>query len=582
MRRTSIRFRLMMIMIGLATLPVITVTLIATHNTKVSVKNELIRANVSRMQWADQYLDELIQQVDSMFYTLQINDRLMAAVGDIDNASLKTQLGNQRTIQSTLTSAFYANSRKIDGLTLYIHSDRKAFSVDYATSGSLSTVNPMSDPWKRILGQPVNMYFKQSGTGIYAIHSINRFPDKKLLGAFSAKIEKEAWREVGSILQSEKQSLVYVINDEGEILPGSTMEEEPSELKSILAGIPTVDLDIKQMETSKYHIFIKRVGDGQLTLIKLIPLELMNESAKPTITAGFLTAGIFVIISLLLSIFVSLRISKPIVSLARTMSKVQIQNFKEKIVDGKDEIGLLQQCYNSMMQRIKELIEQEYQKEIELKNVQLLALQAQINPHFLNNTLHLIGGMALSNNVPEIYKITRVIAQLLRYSIRMDNSLVTLRDELEHMENYIFIQQRRFEDRCDINVDRDEEMLGTKLPRFILQPIVENAFEHGLQSKTGAWKLHIRMRRLRGKGIIMIKDDGIGIEEDQLKQLREELRAGTAIQGSSENPEEKSKRTGIGLKNVNARLKLQFGQVYGTRIYSNANIGTLVVVVIPL
>lgn len=141
-----------------------------------------------------------------------------------------------------------------------------------------------------------------------------------------------------------------------------------------------------------YFFFMKTVADGQLTLVKAIPLTTVASSARPTIAAGFLTGGLFVIASILLSILFSLRITRPIVGLAMSMRKAHVSNFEQHSVQSRDEIGLLERGYNSMMERIRELIEVEYRQEIEVKNAQLLALQAQINPHFLNNTLQLIGG----------------------------------------------------------------------------------------------------------------------------------------------------------------------------------------------
>lgn len=211
-----------------------------------------------------------------------------------------------------------------------------------------------------------------------------------------------------------------------------------------------------------------------------------------------------------------------------------------------------------------------------------MALQAQINPHFLNNTLHLIGGMALSKNAPEIYRITRVIGELLRYSISTEGDMVPLKDELKHMQNYIFIQEHRFVGRCTVTVSMDETVLDSKLPKFTIQPIVENAFEHGLQQKEGAWKVEIRIKRIGNRIGIMVKDDGVGLAEERLRQVRAELQGGLAIKGDWTGPDGSRKRRGIGLRNVNARLKFQFGNGYGARIFSKPKAGTLVLLVLPV
>lgn len=580
----------MILMICLTTLPVMTLTWIATNNTKNSVEKEIISANNSRMMWANQYLSELIQQIDTLFYSLQINQQLMNSLSE-DSGDIGVQLKTKDYVRDALTSVFYANSRKIDDLTLYNHSDKKAFLTSYTNTGTKYSLDIQNGIWSRILGEPTKMYFKQSGGGINAVHGIYSFPDQILIGGISVRINAQVWKEVSNILKSEPESSIFVINDEGEMLSGSTEIDESSEILEQLKGINLKKSNLEFSKTDHYLYFSERVGEGQLTVVKVIPVKMVSESARATVTAGLWTGIVFAVLSVLLSIMMSLKISRPIVSLAKSMRTAHITDFQIKPVQSNDEIGLLEHGYNSMMQRIKELIENEYRKNIELKNAQLTALQAQINPHFLNNTLHLVGGMALAKNVPEIYKIARTIADLLRYSISEDGDMVLMEDEISHMKNYIFIQENRFTGRCTVDVHTDEAVLGNKLPKFTLQPVVENAFEHGLQHKEGKWKVDIRMKHIGKRIVVMVKDNGSGMDEEHLKQVRGELRSSpsgmqdrngiheTDINGSGTNV--RGKRHGIGLRNVNARLKLHFGDLYGARVFSKSGEGTVVVLTVP-
>ncbi len=588
MKRTSIRLRLMLLMICLTTLPVITVTWIATNNTRNSVEKEIINANNSRMLWANQYLDELIQQIDILFYTLQINELLITGLDDNENQDVGAQFKTQNHISNTLKTAFYANSRKIDLLTLYSHQSQKAFSVNFASSGMVSSLNISNGVWSRMLQTPINMYFKQSGNGIYALHGMNRFPDKKLLGGLSVRINRDVWEEVARILKSEPESSVFLLNDEGEMLSGSTETGNSQEIQEQIQELTAGNSELQFHSTKNYFYFIKKINDGALTVVKAVPSVTVAKSANATIRAGIVTGSLFAAASVLLSILVSLRISRPIVSLAKTMRNVHIHNFEIKSVQSHDEIGLLERGYNSMMQRIKELIEVEYQREIDVKNAQLSALQAQINPHFLNNTLHLIGGMALTKGAPEIYRITQVIGELLRYSISTDGDKVPLEDELKHMRNYLFIQENRFLGRCKIIIHTDDSVLEGRLPKFTLQPVLENAFEHGLQRKEGSWSVEVRVKRIGDDIAILIKDEGVGFAMGRLQQLRLELASGLppkveqSEQAEQSEPDKPRQRNGIGLKNVDARLKLHFGASYGLRIFSSPNRGTIVVIRVPV
>lgn len=586
MKRTSIRYRLMVLMICLTTLPVLTVTWIAMNNTRSSVEKEIIDANRSRMMSADQYLDELIRQMNVLFYSLQVNQPLIEGLNAIDIQSGSGQFRTQKYIQETLTNAFYANSKKIDELALYTHRSQKVYSVNYASSGLIYSLDITKGNWSRMLQTPITLYFKESGNGIYAFHSMNRFADQQLLGGLSIRMNKEVWKEVSTILTSEDDSSFFLINDEGEQLAASPTQQSFHAISGIQSlnhdGLINKELEIKK--TDSHFIFIKRVDDGELTLIKALPITTITESANNTVRAGIMTGLLFALASILLSIMVSLRITRPIVSLARTMRMTPVQQFELTSVRSQDEIGLLERGYNSMMQRMKELVENEYQKEIEVKNAQLMALQAQINPHFLNNTLNLIGGMALVKGAPEIYKITKVIGDLLRYSISSGHDAAALEEELKHIRNYLFIQEQRFAGRCTVTIDYDGADYGLQLPRFTLQPLVENAFEHGLQAKEGSWQVRIRLKAIRKHMVILIEDNGMGMDQARLKQLRSELNEGIAIKHDRPDQEKDMPRMrkGIGLKNVNARLKLHFGERAAMRIYSKLGKGTIFALKLPL
>jgi len=576
----SIRFRLMLLMICLTTLPVMTVTWIATNNTRVSIEKEMLDANSSRMMWANQYLDELIRQIDTLFISLHINQQLIERLAQADPLDAGTQLQTQTVIGDALKTAYYSYSRKIDNLTLYTHANQRAFTINYANTGMAHSLDISSGPWSRMLLGPINMYFKPSGDNINAYHSMNEFVGREFIGGIAVRINKGVWEQVEHILQSEPESAIFLMNDDGELLPGSSSTNESIQIQELLDIISSRNVGLEVTKTSSYYFFSKRVNSGQLRIIKAIPLESINKAANATMTAGVWTGSLFALASVVLSIFVSLRISRPIISLARTMRKQHLSDFEMKSVRSKDEIGLLEVGYNSMMQRLKSLIEVEYQRELDLKNAQLIALQAQINPHFLNNTLHMIGGMALTKGAPEIYRITQVIGDLLRYSISSEGELVSLGDELKHMENYLFIQEQRFIGRCYFVVENDKSAFQTTLPKLTLQPIIENAFEHGLQRKEGRWLLHIRTRRIGNRIAIMVGDEGIGIQEYRLKQLRNDIRAGSN-RFTSYHHEAAGKRKGIGLLNVHARLTMQFGKSYGVRLFSKEGKGTLAVILLP-
>ncbi|SIQ33398.1 sensor histidine kinase [Halanaerobium kushneri] len=583
MKLKSIRLRLLVLMICITTIPIITVTWIATNNTRDSVEEEIIKANNSRMEWADQYLNKLIEDIDGLFYSIHINQKLMDSISEVDNTDSRIQYEIYDYLRQTVNPIFYSNSTILKELTLYNHQSKKAFFVNYERTGTITDLNIEQDQsWNRLLKGPVNIYFERAdqSKAVSVYHSINRFEDQELLGGISALINNDVWLELNKILKNGEEADLILMNDQQEILYNTENSNNP-EVDKVLKDADLASANLEFLKSENYYFWLQGVDEGKLSLVKILPRRVVAYSIYPTIKAGIIIGIIFTIIALVFSVLISLRISRPILKLANTMSKTQIRDFEAKSVQSGGEIGILERDFNSLMKRIKTLIEEEYHREIELKKAQLKALQAQINPHFLNNTLQFIGGMALEKDIPEIYRITCVIADLLRYSISSRGNLVTLADELKHTENYIYIQEQRFSDRIQTNISAAESFDDLVIPRFTLQPIVENAFEYGLQPKVGAWNLEVHVKKVRSRIAIIVRDNGVGFTKSKLKEVRQKLKGNSWTKNDDKSSDSQVNDGGIGLKNVNNRLKLHFGNSYGIKIFSKKTRGSLIVLVLP-
>lgn len=215
------------------------------------------------------------------------------------------------------------------------------------------------------------------------------------------------------------------------------------------------------------------------------------------------------------------------------------------------------------------------------KQAEYLALQNQINPHFLYNTLEGIRGEALHAGLFNVAKMTEALATFFRYTISNLEHLVTLEDELNNIENYYIIQQYRFEDRLNLRILSDpgdeKKMLKYKLPKLTLQPIVENAIYHGIERKIGKGNILIKLESTKSRLIITVSDDGLGMEPDKVNELNRRLNS-----FSLDYIQSKENKGGIALINVNRRIKLLFGEEYGISIYSTLNAGTDVEITLPI
>lgn len=213
------------------------------------------------------------------------------------------------------------------------------------------------------------------------------------------------------------------------------------------------------------------------------------------------------------------------------------------------------------------------------EQAQYLALQNQINPHFLYNTLEAIRADALVAGSQTIAQTAEALATFFRYTISEVENLVALENELDNVENYYIIQQYRFGNKLDMQVHVLEEegtVFQACLPKLTLQPIVENAIRHGLERKVGGGLIQIEIERTKSNVFIHVRDNGKGMDEETLEKINNKLKQQDKIYAQPS-----SNQGGIALRNVNTRIKLLFGEEYGIHIYSTLNVGTHVKITLP-
>ncbi|MDK2809123.1 MAG: two-component system, sensor histidine kinase YesM [Clostridiales bacterium] len=235
-----------------------------------------------------------------------------------------------------------------------------------------------------------------------------------------------------------------------------------------------------------------------------------------------------------------------------------------------------------MLARFQDMLDTRELINVSKKQAEYLALQNQINPHFLYNTLEGIRSEALGAGIEGVAKMSEALSLFFRYTISNVENLVSLEDELKNVENYYIIQQFRFEDRLKIIIDLDagdeQLLLSAKMPKLMLQPIVENSIYHGLEEKLGQGIVKIHARATLERLIITISDNGLGMSEEEVDKLNKKLRSVELIRFEKE---EKERKGGIALTNVNSRIQLLFGEEYGLYVYSTKNEGTQVEITLP-
>jgi two-component system sensor histidine kinase YesM len=238
-----------------------------------------------------------------------------------------------------------------------------------------------------------------------------------------------------------------------------------------------------------------------------------------------------------------------------------------------DEITELGMSFNIMIGKIRELLDSKIKEQETLKKAEMRALQAQINPHFLYNTLDTIIWMAEAKKNDQVIEIVSALSSFFRISLSKGRDWITIGEEVERTKSYLTIQKIRYRDILDFKIEVDQEASDFTILKLILQPLVENALYHGIKNKRGGGTIIVRAKQKNVDEILLeVEDDGIGFTPEKLAQLKEEL---------DDDSGDIRLESGFGVGNVNNRIRLYYGKQYGVTIKSEYNTGTIVALIIP-
>lgn len=331
---------------------------------------------------------------------------------------------------------------------------------------------------------------------------------------------------------------------------------------------------IDEINGDEMLMSVKKINKLSWKIVSVSPIKELNKELRSFNKSTYLVIAICALLALLLALLLSNDLSKPIRKLVKSMSEVKEGNFDINISYKRDdEFAFLIFQYEKMMKEIQELIDKLYVAELEknkvelrAKEYELKALQAQINPHFLYNTLDSVNWLALKYNAEDISTMVKSLSNFFRYSLSKGKNEITLETEKLQIESYLKIQSIRFKEKLSYSINFSPDVLKCKTVKLILQPIVENAIIHGLETRKTGGFIDITCRRVMEDIEIKISDNGIGADIDELNDL---------LSGKIESD------SSFGIKNVNERIKQFFGDKYGLTFYTNEPTGVVVMIIIP-
>ena len=375
-----------------------------------------------------------------------------------------------------------------------------------------------------------------------------------------------------------KRGYVYIIDRSG------NMVHHPQQ-QMIYAGLKTENtMEVLMREPGTYFedfngerrvMTIKNVSYSGWKLVGISYVDELVTNRKYFHNFIFYISLFSIFFEILASMLISYKISQPIKRLEKQMKKVENGDFNISVdknfnaeEKGEDEVRQLSKAFNMMVAKIKTLMDQIITEQEEKRKSELKALQAQINPHFLYNTLDSIIWMNENQNYEGVTVMVSALAMLFRISLSKGNEVISVADELEHARSYLTIQKIRFKDKFDYYIEIEPELKTARTLKLILQPIIENAIYHGISPLNEKGIIIISVKSEGENILFQVSDNGYGIEPKILKELL--------------NQESTSYHSGgVGLKNVNERIKLYYGEKYGIEIMSEVDVGTTVSIRIP-
>lgn len=495
---------------------------------------------------------------------------------------------NERSITNIIGATFYSR-KEIVGIHIItnggkVYSYEKQFAgvidINYAQTDWYSKLKASSGDmvWLGLYsGSPINTM--QQDTVFVFGRQLYDLTDYKSIGVMVIETDPIPITEALSNVSISPGTHVYITGTNNQLIASKGQQGAGWPDFSQLPK-PSPDQGIIVDDTSDHLIVAANTSLADWTIYGLTPKSDFSAEINQTRMYLFIVVLALIIVSTVLASIVSRTIASPLKLLIREMKKVELGNFSGSVnVNSFEEINSLVSSFNRMVHRMDELIQRIKLSSVSEKNAQLQALQSQVNPHFLYNTLDMIYWMLDEKGNERLSRVILSLSQMFRYSSDWEEaSQTTLRQELEQIRHYLTIIESRLNDRVQTEIMVDERWLDVVLPKMTIQPIIENAVKYGLEPLGSPCRLQVHTVQHNHQLHIKITDHGMGMDEDTLEQIQSTLRMKPSFALEPVN----RPRRGIGLQNVHARISMMFGEGYGVRVESQQGKGTTVTVVVPI
>ena len=580
--RKSIRTRLIMAFVVTSFVPIVLVNIVSYYNTSRLVRQNVEGMTNANLEQTRVSLDVWLDSYEDILFQVYTDDDIVALVDKI-NAG-EDVANNRQMLRKTLRGLFYTKDyvKSISVITdsgeLVFYDQLTASTTRTSWMDSISMSQAelyraiSSDNKTHIIPTGDRVVFGSNSCYLFHIgHRIIDYRDvDKQCGVVLVSIDEELLEEICSTTEN---GLNFIVDREGNLISCANSEKVG---QSIHPG----EADEAEKRTVYQQIAMQTglLGETELTIYSVHDEETGWEIIRATNQEELIRAlrqqqqmMAFIIVLALCAVMLVMfsqvtRMTGSIKRVVETMRKAGKGNLTIRVMSDRTrptEIEVIAEEFNSMMDKLKKSVETQ-------KNAEIAALEAQINPHFLYNTLDTINWMAIDKDEYEISNMIGTLAHILRYGISDSNGVVKIKDEVEWLKQYIFLQQMKLKNSFDCHINVEPEIMGYPIHKLLLQPFIENAILHGFEGTEGPHRLEMDMGRQEKWIQIQIQDNGCGIPEETVREMNE------GIFRKTDN------KNHIGMENAITRIHMYYGENVDVKIESTIGKGTTVRILIPM
>jgi two-component system sensor histidine kinase YesM len=584
----GIRYKLFLLFLAIVLAPFLVFTTITLRqSTRAAERNARYSARQVLLQ-ARQFIESRIEVVGRALTFIRLDPQVTALCA-ADPAVYRADLArwnDDATALRRIVLTFGQSNPDIAGFTLYME---RGLAAHTANPEFQRLDDHRRDDWYRWAASgPANLQWLGArhfpAGGPPAFHALARITDdldlSRTVGWIRVDVPERILEEILDQAQFSASSAVFLLDAEGQPVARSAQARAAGlALLAVAreATAPAPGEEPRALAAGRRRWLAEAVPVAHTTwrLVLLVPYEDIDAFGKAVRRQLLVALAIILPLLLPLAFLVASTSTRRIARLTAAVREYERGNLELQVVsEGGDEIGELALALNRMASRIASLLEERYRLGQENKHSEMRALQAQINPHFLYNTLELVNCLALRHGAPSIAEAVDALSRFYRLSLSGGAETVSLAQELEHVEIYVRIQNMRFDDGIALRVEVPEELRRLPIVKIVLQPLVENAILHGIREReSGRGTITVRGRRepgTEGAGEVLaieVADDGVGMTPERLEELRRGVKA--------------AEGHGYGVRNIDRRLKVRHGPAYGLAYESERGRGTVVTLRIP-